>query len=104
MGSTVDVRHGGQLNWFEARVGAVHEQGGAYVYEIAYADGDKEEAVPRYRIKRAGDVQAEVLVSQKGIGMLSPLLCDDSFLLLLRWKVKQSMLATAGATQRTQAK
>ena len=51
-GDTVESRHGGQGQWFGAKVTAAHGDGSC---DLTYDDGDKEKKVLRHRIRRKGD-------------------------------------------------
>jgi hypothetical protein len=51
-GDTVESRHGGQDQWFGAKVTTAHGDGSC---DLTYDDGDKEKKVLRHRIRRKGD-------------------------------------------------
>jgi hypothetical protein len=57
-GDSVESRHGGQDQWFGAKVTAAHGDG---CCDLTYDDGDKEKKVLGYRIRRKGEVAKPTL-------------------------------------------
>merc|ERR1719230_809883 len=55
-GEAVLARHGGLKKWYPAKVGQLNGDG---TYDLVYDDGDKENGVRRYRIRRKGDEAPE---------------------------------------------
>jgi serine/threonine protein kinase len=60
----VEARHHGQRKWYPARVVravCLEKKDADCTFELEYDDGDREDAVPRYRIRCAGEVEREKL-------------------------------------------
>jgi hypothetical protein len=51
-GDNILARHGGGCNWYPGAISGANPDG---TYDIRYADGDTEQGILRYRIKREGD-------------------------------------------------
>ena len=60
-GAEVEARHEGGAIWFQAKVVKREGKGGESKYSLAYDDGDKEQKVPRHRIRRIGDKERRLL-------------------------------------------
>ena len=65
-GCAVEARYKGRQKWFPAEVEAVNsieEEGreGGSTYDLLYADGDREAAVPRLRIRSMGQKEPRFL-------------------------------------------
>ena len=49
MGARVEGDYGGEGEWYPGTISRVNDDG---TYDVAYDDGDHEEAVPRDRVRR----------------------------------------------------